>query len=101
MPPRLKALSASISNVPGSSSPLPRVIASLLYTIYRRDSLPAKRVGLRPNPCLTCSADSGGSLTSTQGRPMELDTLKELYIEGLKDLYSAENQILKALPRMI
>jgi ferritin-like metal-binding protein YciE len=32
---------------------------------------------------------------------MELDTLKELYIDGLKDLYSAENQILKALPRMI
>src|SRR5436309_3545945 len=32
---------------------------------------------------------------------MELDTLKELYIEELKDLYSAENQILKALPRMI
>src|SRR4051812_46646974 len=32
---------------------------------------------------------------------MELDTLKDLYIEGLKDLYSAENQILKALPRMI
>ncbi len=32
---------------------------------------------------------------------MELDTLKELYVEELKDLYSAENQILKALPRMI
>ena len=32
---------------------------------------------------------------------MELNTLKELYVEGLKDLYSAENQILKALPRMI
>jgi ferritin-like metal-binding protein YciE len=32
---------------------------------------------------------------------MELDTLKALYIEELKDLYSAENQILKALPRMI
>lgn len=32
---------------------------------------------------------------------MELDTLKDLYVEGLKDLYSAENQILKALPRMI
>jgi ferritin-like metal-binding protein YciE len=32
---------------------------------------------------------------------MELNTLKALYIEGLKDLYSAENQILKALPRMI
>jgi len=32
---------------------------------------------------------------------MELDTLKKLYVEELKDLYSAENQILKALPRMI
>jgi ferritin-like metal-binding protein YciE len=32
---------------------------------------------------------------------VELDTLKALYIEGLKDLYSAENQILKALPKMI
>jgi ferritin-like metal-binding protein YciE len=31
---------------------------------------------------------------------MELNTLQELYVEGLKDLYSAENQILKALPRM-
>jgi ferritin-like metal-binding protein YciE len=32
---------------------------------------------------------------------MELDTLKELYIEELKDLWSAENQILRAMPRMI
>jgi ferritin-like metal-binding protein YciE len=32
---------------------------------------------------------------------MELDTLKALYVDELKDLYSAENQILKALPRMI
>jgi len=32
---------------------------------------------------------------------MELDTLQELYIDELKDLYSAENQILKALPKMI
>ena len=31
---------------------------------------------------------------------MELDTLRALYVEELKDLYSAENQILKALPRM-
>lgn len=31
---------------------------------------------------------------------MELDTLKALYVEGLKDLYSAETQILKALPKM-
>jgi len=32
---------------------------------------------------------------------MEINTLKDLYVEGLQDLYSAENQILKALPRMI
>ena len=32
---------------------------------------------------------------------MEMETLQDLYIEELKDLYSAENQILQALPRMI
>jgi ferritin-like metal-binding protein YciE len=32
---------------------------------------------------------------------MELDTLEQLYLEKLKDLYSAEKQILRALPRMI
>jgi ferritin-like metal-binding protein YciE len=31
----------------------------------------------------------------------EMDTLRELYVDGLKDLWSAENQILKGLPRMI
>ena len=32
---------------------------------------------------------------------MNLDTLRDLYVGELKDLWSAENQILKALPRMI
>jgi ferritin-like metal-binding protein YciE len=32
---------------------------------------------------------------------VELDTLKDLYIEQLKDLYSAERQLVKALPKMI
>ena len=32
---------------------------------------------------------------------MELETLKDLYIYELKDLYSAEKQILKALPKMV
>ena len=32
---------------------------------------------------------------------MEMETMKDLYVDELKDLYSAENQILKALPRMI
>jgi len=31
---------------------------------------------------------------------MKLDSLKKLYIEELRDLYSAENQLLKALPKM-
>ena len=32
---------------------------------------------------------------------MEMESLRELYVEELKDLWSAENQILKALPKMI
>jgi ferritin-like metal-binding protein YciE len=32
---------------------------------------------------------------------MAPNTIEELYVEELKDLYSAENQILKALPKMI
>ena len=31
---------------------------------------------------------------------MELETLRDLYVDGLKDLWSAEKQILKALPTM-
>jgi ferritin-like metal-binding protein YciE len=31
---------------------------------------------------------------------MKLNTLEELYISELRDLYSAENQLLKALPKM-
>lgn len=31
---------------------------------------------------------------------MELASLHELYVEGLRDLYSAEQQILKALPKL-
>ena len=31
---------------------------------------------------------------------MKLNTLKSLYISELRDLYSAENQLLKALPKM-
>jgi ferritin-like metal-binding protein YciE len=31
---------------------------------------------------------------------MKLDTLQKLYVEELRDLYNAENQLLKALPKM-
>jgi ferritin-like metal-binding protein YciE len=32
---------------------------------------------------------------------MSMDSLDDLYLDELKDLYSAENQIIKALPKMI
>jgi ferritin-like metal-binding protein YciE len=31
---------------------------------------------------------------------VNLETLEDLYVDGLKDLWSAENQILKAMPQM-
>jgi ferritin-like metal-binding protein YciE len=31
---------------------------------------------------------------------MSNDGLKKLYVDELKDLYSAENQLVKALPKM-
>jgi ferritin-like metal-binding protein YciE len=31
---------------------------------------------------------------------MKLDTLRKLYTNELRDLYNAENQLLKALPKM-
>jgi Domain of unknown function (DUF892) len=31
---------------------------------------------------------------------MKLDTLQKLYTDELRDLYNAENQLLKALPKM-
>jgi ferritin-like metal-binding protein YciE len=35
-----------------------------------------------------------------QEKSMPNDSLKKLYVEELKDLYSAENQLIKALPKM-
>ena len=33
-------------------------------------------------------------------KPMELQTLKDLYIHELKDLFNAEQQLVRALPKM-
>jgi ferritin-like metal-binding protein YciE len=43
------------------------------------------------------SSATGKQLTKGN---MKLDTLKKLYIEELRDVYSAENQLVKALPKM-
>jgi ferritin-like metal-binding protein YciE len=39
-------------------------------------------------------------ITINKGKIMKLDSLKTLYTEELRDLYNAENQLLKALPKM-
>ena len=32
---------------------------------------------------------------------MKVNSLKQLFVEELKDMYDAENQIVKALPKMV
>jgi ferritin-like metal-binding protein YciE len=39
-------------------------------------------------------------LLNEKEKHMKLESLEDLYVDELKDLYSAENQLLKALPRM-
>ena len=64
-------------------------------------------------PALKCNAgchglvrnNSGGIIDPfcsywTNSKSMELNTLKDLYIHELKDLFSAEQQLVKALPKM-
>jgi ferritin-like metal-binding protein YciE len=36
----------------------------------------------------------------SKGGNMKLDTLQKLFVEELRDLYNAENQLIKALPKM-
>jgi ferritin-like metal-binding protein YciE len=43
---------------------------------------------------------AGDGANSKVEAAMKLNTLQDLYIHELKDLYSAENQIVKALPKM-
>ena len=31
---------------------------------------------------------------------MEMESLQDLFVDQLKDLYNAENQLIKALPKM-
>src|SRR5688572_4029086 len=38
---------------------------------------------------------------SSEGPTMSLESLQDLYLEQLRDLHSAERQILQALPKMI
>ena len=50
--------------------------------------------------CLRNSYRERKSNDNTERQIMKLDTLKKLYVSELRDLYNAENQLLKALPKM-
>src|SRR5262249_33382667 len=65
----------------------PRRLAVRLGIIFALSSLDGKWL----HPC-----GSG----QERGMSMELASLRDLYVSELRDLYSAENQIVKALPKM-
>jgi ferritin-like metal-binding protein YciE len=46
------------------------------------------------------SARNSRTGTSKSRENMKLDTLKKLYVEELRDVYNAEQQLVKALPKM-
>src|SRR6185503_8065702 len=54
---------------------------------------------------LTCSCWRGSNRqphasSSAGGSRMEMESLRDLYVEELKDVYNAEKQLVRALPRM-
>jgi hypothetical protein len=59
---------------------------------------------LSPSQCKVFkwrSRDRGTNANRKTPTQMKLQTLKDLYIHELKALYSAEKQILEALPKMV
>jgi ferritin-like metal-binding protein YciE len=57
-------------------------------------------LGAKGSP-LTCAQILPVGASTKKGNGYEMESLKDLLIDELKDIYSAENQILKALPKMI
>jgi ferritin-like metal-binding protein YciE len=49
--------------------------------------------------CYQCSREIARK-SSKKKENMKLNTLEQLYVSELRDIYSAENQLLKALPKM-
>jgi ferritin-like metal-binding protein YciE len=49
---------------------------------------------------MNCGHFEGPSISLFWSKHMALDSLHDLYVDELKDLYSAENQLVKALPKM-
>jgi hypothetical protein len=51
-------------------------------------------------PVISCISCGTHRLSLFSGGNIPNDGLKKLYLDELKDLYSAENQLVKALPKM-
>jgi ferritin-like metal-binding protein YciE len=66
-----------------------------------RNSMFRRVVFLEPASSTHWTAYIQAKLRNRKGKDsMKLDTLKTLYIDELRDLYNAEGQLLKALPKM-
>jgi ferritin-like metal-binding protein YciE len=62
--------------------------------------LDKSRYGPHRRPSLLSQQARQGELNLSKGETMEHQALKELYIDELKDLYDAENRLVKALPKL-
>jgi ferritin-like metal-binding protein YciE len=56
--------------------------------------------GLTINPIRHANTHTSGNRAKSDFVDMELETLRDLYVHELKDLYSAEKQLIDALPKM-
>jgi ferritin-like metal-binding protein YciE len=61
---------------------------------------PAGRAEARPSPTVGTQANAANAVRDRSRAGMNLDGLRNLYVGELKNLYSAERQVLQVLPRM-
>jgi ferritin-like metal-binding protein YciE len=74
---------------------LKRRLAGVKKKRHARSRAPIRSISVRRLVGL-----HGQQTEKINGGKMKLDSLNKLYLEELRDLYSAENQLLKALPKM-
>src|SRR5436190_3224865 len=77
--------------------------ASPLHSPYRHSAEAASPLlNVQDTPATQSRAAAcGNSPGRNQGVAMEQQSLRELYVDNPRDMYSAEKQILRALPKMI
>src|SRR5205814_1859380 len=95
----LRNISASINSHSGAE------LDSRIVTSYKNSQFFIGQSGCTSSANPTLVTNSCDRIISTEyitflGEDMPNEGLKELYVDELKDLYSAENQLVKALPKM-